>query len=126
MEENSSMYREEILDLYKNPLNKGILKNPTHRSKKINPLCGDELEMQLIIEKNKVKDVKFSGAGCAISIASASLLTESIKKKDMTYIKNLNQKDMMNLLGININPARMKCALISLETLKEAIKNNKK
>src|SRR3989338_6432465 len=58
-----SMYREEILDLYKNPLNKGILKNPTHKFRKLNPLCGDEIEIQLIIDNNKVKDVKFSGVG---------------------------------------------------------------
>jgi len=119
---NEQMYREHILDLYKNPLNFGNLPSCTHQGNKNNPLCGDEMTIQLILENNKVKDIKFQGRGCAISIASASLLTNKIKGMNVNEIKNLTDKDITNLLQIPISHVRMKCALLSLETVKEAIK----
>lgn len=117
------IYTEIIIDLYKNPLNKGIIENPTHENFKNNPLCGDEIKIQLKIEDNKVNEIKFNGNGCAISQASASLLTDKIKNMDIDEIKTLNKDDILNLLHIPISPGRLKCALLSLETLKGALEN---
>jgi len=115
------MYTEMILDLYKNPRNKGALKNPTHESKKINPLCGDELCLQLIIDDQKIKEVKFQGQGCAISQAAASLLTDKIKNISVDEAKHLNKETVLELLHIPISPARLKCALLSLDALQGAL-----
>lgn len=118
---NTDMYIQEIIDLYKNPNNFGSLKNPTHYYKEFNALCGDEIEVFLIIENNKVKDIKFEGKGCAISIASASLLTESIKNKNIEEIKKMNFGDVKKLLGIDIMYTRVKCATLALEAVKRAL-----
>lgn len=117
------IYTEIIIDLYKNPLNKGIIENPTHENFKNNPLCGDEIKIQLKIEDNKINEIKFNGNGCAISQASASLLTDKIKDMNIKEVKNLNKDDILNLLHIPISPGRLKCALLSLETLKGALEN---
>ena len=119
-----NIYTEIILDLYKNPVNKGNLENPTHQNSRNNPLCGDEIKIQLIINDNKITDAKFQGQGCAISQASASLLTDKIKNMSLNDINNLNKDDILGLLKIPISPARMKCALLILDTLKGALNIN--
>lgn len=118
----NNIYTEIILDLYKNPLNKGKIENPTHEFFKNNPLCGDEIKIQLIVNDNKIKEIKFSGVGCAISQASASLLTEKIKNMDIEKIKSLNKEDILEMLHIPISPIRLKCALLSLDALRGALK----
>lgn len=120
------IYKENILDHYKYPRNFGRLKNATHKGKEVNTLCGDEIEIQLKIVSNKIKDIKFFGKGCAISQASASILTESVKGKHLRQIEKLNKEKLLDLLGIPISPTRLKCALLSLYALKKAIKNSKK
>jgi len=117
------MYREYILDLYKNPLNKGNIENPSHEYKKNNPLCGDEVKIQLQVEDNKIHEVKFQGIGCAISIAFASLLTEKIKNLTIEEVKNLNKDDILELVKIPLSPVRIKCALLSLDVLRGALEN---
>jgi len=117
------MYTENILDLFKNPRNKGILENPTHENKRNNPICGDEITIQLILEDNQIKEVRFSGQGCAISQASTSMLTDKIKKMDIEEIKCLNKDDVLEMLHIPISPGRLKCALLSLDTLRGALEN---
>jgi nitrogen fixation NifU-like protein len=117
----TNMYQENIIDLYKHPKNKGMLESPTHEYSKNNPLCGDEISIQLIIEDNKIKDVKFLGEGCAISIASVSMLTDKIKRMDIEVINNLTKDDILEMLHIPISTARIKCALLSLETVKGAL-----
>lgn len=117
------MYTEIILDLYKNPRNKGELENHTHQNSRNNPLCGDEIKIQLIIGDNKIKDIKFSGQGCAISQASASLLTDKIKDMPLEKVKSLNKDDVLEMLHIPISPGRLKCAVLSLDTVKGAIEN---
>ena len=116
-----SMYKEQILELYKNPNNFGELNNFTHEYHEFNQICGDEIIVQLIIENEKVKDVKFNGAGCAISIASASLITDYVKNKDIKEISKLNIEDIKKLLGIEISPGRVKCATLCLEAIKRAL-----
>ena len=118
----SDMYREHIMDLYKNPSNFGIMKNPTHKKTEYNSLCGDEITVQLRVKDGKVKDVKFNGSGCVISMVSASLITEKIKEMNLKDIKKLNNKDILELLKIRISPARIKCALLPLEATKRALR----
>jgi len=113
----SNIYKEIILDHWKHPHNFGKLKNPTKKSYTTNPSCGDEIQIDLIIEKEKVKEVKFSGRGCAISQASASLLTDYIKEKSIKDLKRIDEKTIIKLLNVKISPARMKCALLPLEAL---------
>ena len=117
----SQLYREHILDLYKNPLNYGEIKNPTNSFEKNNPLCGDEMKITLILHDNKIKDIKFFGKGCAISIASASLLTENVKNLSVEKIIKMNAEDIKKMLGVDVSAIRIKCVLLSLETLKGAI-----
>ncbi len=118
------MYRENILENYKTPKNFEKLKNkPTNTGKGFNASCGDELQVELIIEKNKIKEISFSGKGCAISIASASLLSEKVKNMDVEKVKNMDKEDLLKLLEIPISPIRLKCALLSLETIHKAIQN---
>jgi nitrogen fixation protein NifU and related proteins len=116
---SADIYREIILDYYRNPRNYGKIENPDIAQKDSNPLCGDELEMHLNIKDNKVADVKFTGKGCAISQASASMLTELIIGKDFEYVKKLTKEDILDNLGLHdLGPARIKCALLSLKVLK--------
>jgi nitrogen fixation NifU-like protein len=114
------MYRDYILDHYKNPRNSGDLVGATNSYHDTNPLCGDEITMHLLIDDDLVKDVRFSGRGCAISQASASILTEEIKGKTLDEVKSIDRQHVLENLGIPISPARVKCALLGLKTLKGA------
>ena len=122
MDEAREMYQEHILENYKDPMNFGTINNPTNEKRELNPLCGDDITIQLIIKENQVKEIKFKGEGCAISIASASLLTEEIKGKTIKEILKLNQEDIMKLLMIPISLGRIKCATLSLKAVQGAIK----
>ena len=121
MDSIESMYQENILDHYKNPRNSGKIENASVHHHEYNPLCGDEIELFLVIKDKKVADVKFHGKGCAISQASASLLTEEIKGKNIEYLKKMTKENILELLGISLSPVRLKCALLSLDTLKNSI-----
>lgn len=115
-----NMYRHHILELYKNPINKGRLVDETHTSTKSNPTCGDKIRISLIAS-NKIEDIRFSGEGCAISQAAASILTEHVKGKTINEIMKLDGDDMLELLGIEVAPMRLKCAMLALETLKKSL-----
>jgi len=115
---SSDIYKDIILDYYRNPRNFGDLPNPDVRAKDSNPLCGDIIEMQLKIGDGKVQDVRFKGKGCAISQASASMLTEVAKGKTLDEIKAMSKTDVLNLLGIDPGPTRIKCALLGLKVMK--------
>jgi len=114
------MYRDYILDHYKNPRNSGELAGATNSYHDTNPLCGDEITMSLLIDDDVVKDVRFQGKGCAISQASASILTEEIKGKTLGEVRAIDRQHILENLGIPISPARIKCALLGLKTLKGA------
>jgi nitrogen fixation protein NifU and related proteins len=112
-------YREFILDHYKNPHNFGELADATHRYHDTNPLCGDEITMYLKIGAgDRVDDVAFEGKGCAISVASASILTDEVRGKTLDELKALDRDHVLENLGITLTPARLKCALLSLKALK--------
>jgi nitrogen fixation NifU-like protein len=116
------LYRDEILEHYRNPHNFGTLDEPTLVKEGSNPLCGDRITLMLEIDDDgTVKDVAFTGRGCAISQASASMLTDEIKGKPLSEVANTGRQDVLDNLGIEISPARMKCAMLSLETLKSAV-----
>jgi len=111
-------YREYILDHYKNPRNYGRLENADFSHEEDNPLCGDVVGMDFRIRDGMIDDIKFHGRGCAISQASASLLTERIKGLSLDDAKMINKDDVLGELGISISPARIKCALLPLKVLK--------
>lgn len=115
------LYREIILDHYKNPKNYGKLNKSSSSFKKNNPLCGDEIGIDLKISSKKIQDIKFYGEGCAISIASASLLTEFVKGKNIDKIKRMGKDDVLKLLNVQLTPTRLKCAILPLEVLQKAI-----
>jgi len=113
------MYREVILDHYKNPRNKGTLDPNDFTYEDENPLCGDKLRIDVRLDdQQRIKEVAFSGRGCAISQASASMLTEAILGKTVDEVKQLGKDDILEMLGIELGPVRLKCALLSLKVLK--------
>ena len=116
------LYRDEILEHYREPHNFGTLESPDAAYEGHNPLCGDRISIMLAIdEAGTISDVAFSGRGCAISQASASLLTDEIKGRPLSEVAGMRNQDILDLLGIEISPARLKCALLSLETLQRAL-----
>lgn len=116
---SDDIYREIILDHYRNPRNKGKLALADVSVHDSNPLCGDEIDIHLKIESNTVQEIKFEGRGCAISQASASMLTEMVMGKNLEYLKDLKKEDILENIGLtNLGPARIKCALLSLKVLK--------
>lgn len=115
-------YKENILDHYRNPRNKGRLEQPTHTHEENNPLCGDVIRIDLHVNQDEVIDqVAFSGRGCAISQASASMLTEMLQGKSVEEAKKISKEDILEQLGIEIGPTRLKCALLSLKVLKAGL-----
>ena len=119
------LYRENILDHYKHPRNFGKLTSTNATASDDLVSCGDTLSMQLLITKNIVEDIKFQGTGCAISMSSASMLTELAKGKSVDDLKRLTKDDILTMLGINPTPTRLKCALLSLEVLHKALNSIK-
>jgi nitrogen fixation protein NifU and related proteins len=115
------LYRDYILEHYRRPHNFGVLDGATISQEGANPLCGDRITMQLRVRGGVIDGVGFTGRGCAISQASASLLTDEIKGKPVDKASSMVATDVLDLLGIEISPARMKCALLSLETLHGAL-----
>ena len=118
MASDDQFYREYILDHYKNPRNFGRLENPDISHEELNPLCGDVIGIDLKVKDGSIDDVRFHGRGCAISQASASLLTERIKGMSLEEAKKIGKEDVLDELGIEISAARIKCALLSLKVLK--------
>ena len=114
-------YRENILDHYRNPRNHGHLDAPTATAEGVNPLCGDELRVELDIDEGVVRDVRFNGRGCAISQAAASMISDVVKGKTVDEVAALGRDDVLEELGIPLTPIRLKCALLSVSVLKVAL-----
>jgi len=118
---SADLYREIILDHYRNPRNKGTLDPNDYTAEDVNPLCGDEIRIDLRVSDGKVDEVRFSGRGCAVSQASASILTEMVEGKTLDEVKALTKDDLLEEIGIPVSPARLKCALLSLKVLKSGV-----
>lgn len=114
-------YREYILDHYRNPRNYGKLEHPDAHAEDSNPLCGDQLAIDLQIEGDEVTSVRFQGRGCAISQSAASMLSEMIEGKSVEEVVRLGKDDVLEALGIPISPARTKCAFLSLRVLHRSL-----
>jgi len=115
------LYRDYILEHYRRPHNFGTIDDATASYEGANPLCGDRITLQIRVRDGVVDEVAFTGRGCAISQASASMLTDEVKGKPVATAAGMTSSDVLDLLGIEISPARMKCALLSLDTLQHAI-----
>jgi len=111
------VYKEMILDLYRNPLNKGTLPNPDFEHREVNPTCGDDITIAIHFDGNEVQEIMHDGVGCAISQASVSLLTDYIKGKTKEEIKAITKDDALELLQIPISHTRLKCALLGWKVL---------
>ncbi len=116
------MYAEQILDYYKNPRNFGEIKNVQIHARDLNPLCGDEIEIFALLKDKKISEIKFRGAGCAISMASASMLTEKAKGKNISEVMKLGEKEILEMIGIDVSPARKKCAMLGLWVLQSGVR----
>ncbi len=119
--EEEELYKENIIDHYKNPRNKRKMDDCAIEHKELNPLCGDEITVFIDVDKEKVIDASFQGQGCAISQASISMLTDKLKGMSITEAQTLQREDILEMLGIPVGPVRMKCALLSLKTVVRGI-----
>lgn len=115
------LYQEELMDIYKNPHNKGAIKNPSVEVSGKNPFCGDEVTLQLEIEDQIIKEAKFDGTACSVSIISSSLVTDYIKGKKVSDVKKMDKEKVLELLGLNLTTSRIACATLVLTSLIKAI-----
>jgi nitrogen fixation NifU-like protein len=115
------LYRDYILDHYKRPRNFGELESPDLQAHEHNPLCGDELSVQIKVADGKIEDLRFQGHGCAISQAAASIASEELKGMELTQIGRLDADWALELLGIPVSATRRKCALLGLKTVRGAV-----
>ena len=118
------MYREHILELYRNPSNFGKMKNPTKKHTEHNSFCGDEITFYLKIKDGRIKDASFEGSGCVLSVVSSSMLAEKIRNMNISDVKKFGKKDLIDLLKIKISLARLKCVLLQLNAVAGALEKN--
>jgi nitrogen fixation NifU-like protein len=126
-DEFDQLYREVILDHYKNPRGHGVLEEPDVSAEGQNPLCGDEVSIYVSFEPGSdiIDEVKFSGRGCAISQAATSMLMEMVQGRAASDVASLTKDDLLEELGIPLTPVRLKCAILGLTTLKLALHKGK-
>ena len=117
----NDLYKDNIIDHYKNPRHFGQVDQPTVSHQEVNSLCGDQIRMDLIIKNDKILEVKFSGNGCAISMASASMLSEKISRKKIKEAAKINRDQILEMLNIPMSPTRLKCALLPWEVLQKTL-----
>lgn len=116
-----SIYREIILEHYKNPSNRGALDPNDFTYEDVNPLCGDEIRIDVRVQDDRISEIRFSGRGCAVSQASASILTEMVDGRTLAEVKAIGRDELLAEIGIPVSPARMKCAMLGLKVLKAGV-----
>jgi nitrogen fixation protein NifU and related proteins len=115
------LYKENLLDHYRNPRNHGKMMNPHIHKEDSNPLCGDVIEIFVRVKNGKVDSVSFEGKGCVISQATASMLTDELKGKTLAEVQSLERENILDLIGLTLTPTRVKCAMLPLMTIKKGI-----
>lgn len=120
----STLYQQELMDHYRFPRNRGTLENPTFCHDELNPSCGDKITMAGVVKEGVLVEVKFTGTGCVISQAAASMLTEEVLKMSVADIQHLSGTLMKELVGVPLGPTRFKCALLSLQVLQEGLRRS--
>ena len=123
MNEFDQLYREVILDHYKNPRGHGVMEDADADAEGMNPLCGDEVTIYVRFgeDSDTIDEVKFAGRGCAISQAATSMLTEMVQGKKASEVATLDKDELLDEIGIPLTPIRLKCAMLGLTTLKVAL-----
>ena len=121
-----SYLREDLLEIYKNPINLGKLENATVTVTDTNPMCGDEVNLAILMKGDVLVDAKFWGDACAVSVISSSLVTEELIGKTLAEIKGFNKKDVLDLFGVPLTTSRVKCATLILSALNLAIQEYEK
>ena len=125
MNEFDQLYREVILDHYRNPRGHGVLEHPDAEAEGQNPLCGDEISISLAFEGDTISDVRFEGRGCAISQAATSMLTELVVGRTVEDVARMPKEELLEEIGIPLSPVRLKCAILGLGVLKVALHKSK-
>ena len=115
------IYREIILEHSRNPSNRGTLDPSDFSYQDVNPLCGDEIRIDVRVKDDHISEIRFSGRGCAVSQASTSILTEMVDGKSLDEVKAIGRDDLLEEIGIPVSPARMKCAMLGLKVLKAGL-----
>ncbi|HXV56387.1 MAG TPA: SUF system NifU family Fe-S cluster assembly protein [Gaiellaceae bacterium] len=121
MSDLDSLYREVILDHYKNPRGHGVISDPDAEAEGQNPLCGDEVAIMVELDGDTIADVKFQGRGCAISQAATSMLMDLVKGRTAQEVAAMSRDELLDEVGIPLTPVRLKCALLGLGVLKVAL-----
>jgi nitrogen fixation NifU-like protein len=117
-----NLYREEILDRYKNPQNIGEIKNATNSASVVNTICGDKLKVDVTIRNGNIEDIKYKSIGCMVSTVSADILADFIKIRSVEEVLKIKEEEVLKLLGLNLTPSRKKCALLCYDALLKALK----
>jgi nitrogen fixation protein NifU and related proteins len=117
------IYREEFMEIYKNPMNEGELENPSIVEHGVNEACGDEMDLFLKIENGIVTDASFKAQSCSVGVVSSAILTDEIKGKKVSEVKAFSKEDLLKLIGVNLTTSRIKCATLPLETLHKSLEN---
>ena len=120
-----ALYSDVLLDHFRHPRNFGSLAEPNISNEQFNPLCGDRIRIELKLEESTVREARFKGDGCAISIAAASLLTEIVAGKDIAQLGDISDEQMLAALKSDIKPARRQCALLALQALREGLTSHR-
>jgi nitrogen fixation NifU-like protein len=115
------LYRENILDHYQRPRNKGTIEKPDVTYEDANPLCGDRIRMDFRLDQGRIAEVRFSGVGCSISQAAASMLCEKVEGLPLEEARTIGRDEMLEMLGIPLGPVRLKCGLLALKTMKAGL-----
>jgi nitrogen fixation protein NifU and related proteins len=123
MDIKADLYRDELMEIYKDPQHKGKVDNPSVEAFGKNPMCGDEITLQLKIEDNVIKDAKFFGSACVVSVIASELLTEELIGLSVAEAAKLDKDDLLGMLSLNLTTSRVKCATLVLTALKQALAN---
>lgn len=117
-----NFYKEELTDHFKNPRNYGVLEDASIKTEEHNPSCGDSVQLQLLVQDDVVKKIAFTGKGCVISLAAASMLTQKVLGMNLNSILEISNDTIAKMVSIPLGPTRLKCALLSLNALQNGIR----